>query len=1143
MPRTLVRTVWLLSAAVFGIVTTGAALVGAVPASATPALPSGSSSNLSQRITVDGLQCGTESFDVDALGPSFRGANEYRWWRLDILGGRALALSADTPTKQPDSSSVSMALPGYATVVEWWKRQEDTWPEIPGLSDPMKSLQSLWQRVGRMSKDDEMESESIRALAHQHCVVEMGDLTNVVPIVRDKKLAWPNGPTGRLPQHFTECSELVTAEGAADKSLESRLKLARALPEKPTDAKTTELLLTFATNESLLTPKVTVEWQATKDSKATAEIGSPLVAALVAQSATVKTSTALKTTLTMDASAYQEAASLAEFYSQLWCSLHGGNAAPVCSAPRPVAGFGSMGRQAWSKATPEIVHAARKIPFPTGATAPPGGYSDEKPFVERATALHLDLNVLPEFPTINGGTSANGEKLQSRMGLCKTADFYVSPTHDIEHRTSPYQAGWRSRRFPNPAGENDVASANTFTVCIDTESFSVEKPVQVVFSTSSKNHITFLWPGQLYHLNLVELAGPKPEVMHITVRGYPRRDLLRAVAKNPGGPLEKTDIFTYIEQAQAAEAQTAQATAADLKAFAKVLAGEEETLKKVSAVADDLALPLGVDHVMRDEKKPSPLTLENWKKEVRTSATTALQILLQEGKKQSSAVQTAFEKLLPLPSDIALAIAPSDLAAAAQKIVQIFTAMNADPPSASVAAPVTASGVAPAPTAASSGASASAVPSPAGSAAAPASAAGAAAPASAKPDANLAAIVLCQLTSTLVPLVTDDVLLLPPTEPSSPCCTDAQATSACNQACPVSKEGPYPKNEEPYILSYDFKGGFQRALSDEPMSEKQPLFVVVHNVEPGWSIGVSINNKSVIQRNVSLIGMTSTPELTPSSFEDRTSQANLGFDHINPSAIEMQPPSTQIVSLGNLGGGARYDIVVCASNQLYDDCTDTSKAASGAGDVAKSPAPSAGASAPSPSAAPAASTALKAAATHRVIAKNSMIVHSKHFLGVRAGLGLDWSWSNTRDAVSLPGSTATVVRQDPQEQTDLSLPLLLTYYPCGRDSTEMPRGFSFGLAGGLDLLKIGLTPRVYAGVVLDYAGFGLTLAASDERYSTVSLPEYTVIPAGITPQTDYSWIRPGFLVSLTTDADIFQAIYTNYIQSAQFPTTAPPGGL
>jgi hypothetical protein len=106
----------------------------------------------------------------------------------------------------------------------------------------------------------------------------------------------------------------------------------------------------------------------------------------------------------------------------------------------------------------------------------------------------------------------------------------------------------------------------------------------------------------------------------------------------------------------------------------------------------------------------------------------------------------------------------------------------------------------------------------------------------------------------------------------------------------------------------------------------------------------------------------------------------------------------------------------------------------------------------------------------------------------------------------------------------------------------MPRGFDFGFVGGVDVLKLSDTPRGYLGIVLDFSGFGFTFAASSERYGSVPLPAGTFIPSGTNAQVDYS-AKWGFLAALTTDADIFQAIFKNYIQSANFPTTAPPGGF
>jgi hypothetical protein len=522
-------------------------------------------------------------------------------------------------------------------------------------------------------------------------------------------------------------------------------------------------------------------------------------------------------------------------------------------------------------------------------------------------------------------------------------------------------------------------------------------------------------------------------------------------------------------------------------------------VQSIQDLGDALAVPIKTD-------------LAAWRKNVRDKAATALEKLLAEAKKASPSVETAFEKLLPTQPDLKLAVSPSDLSAAAQKIVQIFAAMNASTTPAPTPAPASPSS--PPPAAPGSAALANPPPAPTP-----------AAPASDKHDAALAAIELCQLTSTLVPLVTNDVLLLP--------------------------EQPSKNNRGPYVLTYDFKGGFEGA-EDWPMNEKQPLFAVVHNVEPGWSIGVSINNKAIVQRKVSLVGMP-TPTGPADAFNNGTSQASLGFDHINPLAIEMQPPSTQILSLGNLGGGARYDLVVCASNQLYDDCSQSAVPPSSASSTETSGAAATrGASSPADTAPKTADAAPAPMAqlSHRTISKNSIMVHATHFLGVRAGLGIDVSWASENDLVSLPGLNGQVVRQQVSPQADASLPLLLAVYPGtvtksgwenGRDSTEMPRGLGFGVVGGLDLLQVSATPRFYLGGVFDLWGFGITVTSSLERYGSVSIPSGSFVATGTNAQVDYA-MKPGLLVALTTDADIFQAIFQNYFQTAQFPSISPPGG-
>jgi hypothetical protein len=166
-------------------------------------------------------------------------------------------------------------------------------------------------------------------------------------------------------------------------------------------------------------------------------------------------------------------------------------------------------------------------------------------------------------------------------------------------------------------------------------------------------------------------------------------------------------------------------------------------------------------------------------------------------------------------------------------------------------------------------------------------------------------------------------------------------------------------------------------------------------------------------------------------------------------------------------------------------------------------------------------------------------VHGNHYIGVRAGIGVAQSFGTFRDLVNEPGAPGQVVREKSGE-TDFALPLLLTLYPGGRDALEMPQSFSWGPVAGLDVTKVSSTPRLYGGLVFDFYGFGLTFLGSAERTTYVEDPKDTVINPASAAQIDHKW-RGGMSFAVTTDLDIFQAIFQSYFKSPSLPSVTEAG--
>jgi hypothetical protein len=335
--------------------------------------------------------------------------------------------------------------------------------------------------------------------------------------------------------------------------------------------------------------------------------------------------------------------------------------------------------------------------------------------------------------------------------------------------------------------------------------------------------------------------------------------------------------------------------------------------------------------------------------------------------------------------------------------------------------------------------------------------------------------------------------------------------------------------------------------------EKVPVFVIVRNVPAGWSAAVGVDGKAVAQRDLTIVGVSSAANATQPDDTARTSENQPGFHSVLPLDREMQPPSTQILSLGYLAGGHRYAVTVCASTEGTSDCATADGAASPAKPAASATPGAAilktakqsadagggdaGSSSPSGSAAPQ-SAPSPVAPTHRIIAVNSVTVHSLHYLGLRAGVGGVYSLGEFQSLATVPGSQTSLVRKQFGDMQP-SVPLLVAIYPSGRDAIEMPPRFSWGPVGGLDLLSIGAYPRFCAGVVVDVYGFGFTFLTSVERTAYVSDPANSVLlPASA--QIDGVW-RPGFSLALTTDFDIFEAIGQKYINPPKFPAISTPG--
>jgi hypothetical protein len=694
----------------------------------------------------------------------------------------------------------------------------------------------------------------------------------------------------------------------------------------------------------------------------------------------------------------------------------------------------------------------------------------------------------PEPHAVRSGSEE--EALARNLVACPNATFYVSPTRELVRHVLDGQV------------------PNQISVCADTTGFAIDQPLQLRVTTPSAERIYRLWPGEPQVIPL-ETTLWEPQVARLTISGYPRREVLRSLARHVTGPLNGEDAFDLLQKAAnsaddvGTTAATAKKTAERLESLGKRVAKNEA----VSRAMLDLSKELG----KKDPKDLAP----------RSDAFYVLlrEAITKEPEYADIAAKKAIDGILPVatepppdhpdnkPTVTALAKAPGDIDLIAKSLAGFFDNLA----SAATQLKVTAK-------------------------------------AAQETQDNLAksARIMCELTSEVVPLVIEDVLV-----------------RGCGGAdCDA-------KTNAPYLIQYDFTGGFERTNQARPIKDTDKVFVAVQDVRPGWSVGVALNDRSVVQRNTALIGLSQT-DTAAFSFKDQTSESTPGFDALKPLDMDVLAPGTQILSLGTLSGGARYTLHVCASSSAADDCTTvvptTSAPAtpsspggvSGPSNTAASPAPptsgtppspsspgqspSSGAALPSPSASSSTSPSTYPMPTsvpvHRTIALNSVVVRSYRHFGVRAGFGLSVDGTvddRYRDLVPVPGSSNSSVRSRPGD-AEFGVPLLVSYYIEGRDPMDLPHGFTTGPTVGLDLLNAFSSPRAYLGWVFDIGGVGITTAVSGEVAPTYDNATGSVVAPGA-QQKDNDFLLGGF-IGLTTDLDIFEAIFANYFSPLPFPTLA-----
>ena len=330
---------------------------------------------------------------------------------------------------------------------------------------------------------------------------------------------------------------------------------------------------------------------------------------------------------------------------------------------------------------------------------------------------------------------------------------------------------------------------------------------------------------------------------------------------------------------------------------------------------------------------------------------------------------------------------------------------------------------------------------------------------------------VCEISKQLVPLIDEDVLV--------------------------------DHSPDQYVIDYEFSGGY-RALPQSDVWQGNSVYVRVHHVPQNGSISVSVNSKTLIEHRPSLVGYTSDklpgPDKKP---DDRTDVAahRPSIDDVDPDAPSIQGRSTQILLLGKFDGSYRYRVAVCGQTGTTGEC-------------AKIVGTEDGSSVSKPE--------TQSSASSHLIARGVLVIHSKHYLGVRAGFGATLMFGDFRDALPLEGSSTSIVRSR-TVTPDVAVPVLLTAYPYGRDVLAWPEPFTFGISAGVDLNTLTDHHRTYFGVAFDTFGIGFTFAATVEQRDSI------YGPVGSTAtKTATAWY-PGMFLGITADWDIFDAVFSGLV--------------
>lgn len=266
-----------------------------------------------------------------------------------------------------------------------------------------------------------------------------------------------------------------------------------------------------------------------------------------------------------------------------------------------------------------------------------------------------------------------------------------------------------------------------------------------------------------------------------------------------------------------------------------------------------------------------------------------------------------------------------------------------------------------------------------------------------------------------------------------------------------------------------------------PFLEDVPIYVRVSRVAGNQNVFVLVSGRPVATASNRVIGAGDAGVPADASVTTRGGSVE---EQIPATAGEAsyQLPGTRVVLVGTLEPGMRHATTVClASNASLP------------------PAPSGSVPANTPCGA------------GTVVGNNDVEVHGYFRLGVLAGLGasLDFSGATPYPVRNSPDSNTWVVAER-RPHAQFSVPLLLTWYPWGRD--PLSSRFAFGIGAGLEITAP--LDRFYPLALTFAAGpVGLTLGA------VVHFPTDSAAPARVAAGTAIA--QPGTASSPPDLAAIF----------------------